>query len=436
MATELGSLQFNYEWESGAGITTPELRETWSRLSIEIDGEPLTLISDARTRSTRGAIHVPLYPLAEWIAFNWWFLRAHSRPSFLPVGERNVESSRASKAPREWLQHHNLRMIGDGIPWPDISLIPCEGWLEVTSRGYKSVELEYLRTKTKPIDRSEALEALGNLVQDVIDRLRDSGLHETELEKEWGFVRTSDPEEVEFSETAARLGLDPSNLADEVSQLIIEAAGQLDESLLEDFLLSASPTSIEEDLRWTEEALAAAKSTEPGLEVEALPRIDKSPLYRREPWTTGYQDARSVRSALSLGPNDLFDPSRYIASDLKQRELWNIRALGARSDAGTPALVSARQSSRFVQSRALWRFISSAESFIISDASTAIQKAERAFAAELLAPSEGLATAVRKLDQALAPLEFIGELAHEYDVHEAVIQHQLENHFNVYSEVD
>ncbi len=55
-------------------------RVTWARLEIHIGGECVALVEDQESRSSRRAIYCPLYPLAEWVAYNWWFLRADSRP--------------------------------------------------------------------------------------------------------------------------------------------------------------------------------------------------------------------------------------------------------------------------------------------------------------------------------------------------------------------
>lgn len=46
-----------------------------------MDGECVSLAHDLSTGSVRRAVVVPLYPLAEWAAFNWWRLLYDARPA-------------------------------------------------------------------------------------------------------------------------------------------------------------------------------------------------------------------------------------------------------------------------------------------------------------------------------------------------------------------
>lgn len=59
-----------YVWAM-QGVRAPELRSTWARLKAWLDDTCITLAEDVSTGSVRRSISVPLYPLAEWIAFNW-----------------------------------------------------------------------------------------------------------------------------------------------------------------------------------------------------------------------------------------------------------------------------------------------------------------------------------------------------------------------------
>ncbi|MCA2186306.1 hypothetical protein [Nonomuraea cavernae] len=52
-----------------------ELRQTWARIEISVGAEYVTLLEDLESGSSRRSIYCPLYPLAEWAAYNWWSLR-------------------------------------------------------------------------------------------------------------------------------------------------------------------------------------------------------------------------------------------------------------------------------------------------------------------------------------------------------------------------
>lgn len=72
-------LGFRWEWEDMPGVRAPEHRATWARPEIRVAGERVTLAEDTTTGSVSRFLYCPLYPLAEWVAFNWWFLRADVR---------------------------------------------------------------------------------------------------------------------------------------------------------------------------------------------------------------------------------------------------------------------------------------------------------------------------------------------------------------------
>lgn len=117
-----------YDWEPAEGITAPELRETFARVEIRVGPDIVTQVEDARVGGSRRSIYVPLYSLAEWIAYNWWFLSDHSRPTRLSRSEWTYSARRGIPGyQREWLDHHNLRAVGDGFVWPDLTIVPDGG---------------------------------------------------------------------------------------------------------------------------------------------------------------------------------------------------------------------------------------------------------------------------------------------------------------------
>jgi hypothetical protein len=66
--------RFQFEWEDSPRVRAPELDATWARLEIYARDEPITKVEAKRAQSVRTGIYVPLYPIAEWIVANWWFL--------------------------------------------------------------------------------------------------------------------------------------------------------------------------------------------------------------------------------------------------------------------------------------------------------------------------------------------------------------------------
>ena len=85
-------------------------------------------------------------------------------------------------------------------------------------------------------------------------------------------------------------------------------------------------------------------------------------------------------------------------------------------------------SKRFTLSRALWHYLwDDSPLFMITTAHTYRQRVERAFAAELLAPAEGIAQLLESPPEA-ASQEELEQIAQRYGVSSMVIEHQLRNH--------
>ena len=80
-------LSFEVDWVDAEGVNGPELSATWASLRILAGESVVTRVLDARAQTVRELVYVPLYPLAEWLVTNWWFL---TRELGSPVeGERS-----------------------------------------------------------------------------------------------------------------------------------------------------------------------------------------------------------------------------------------------------------------------------------------------------------------------------------------------------------
>ena len=55
-------------------VQGPELASTWASLLIRVADSVITRVVDRRAQTVRDHVYVPLYPLAESLVTNWWFL--------------------------------------------------------------------------------------------------------------------------------------------------------------------------------------------------------------------------------------------------------------------------------------------------------------------------------------------------------------------------
>ena len=70
----MARLSFDLDWMESENVNGPELAATWASLRIRAGSATVTLALDERASTVRERIFVSLYPLAEWLATNWWAL--------------------------------------------------------------------------------------------------------------------------------------------------------------------------------------------------------------------------------------------------------------------------------------------------------------------------------------------------------------------------
>ena len=75
----MSSFEFNTrDWFEG---TAPEeLAVTNNSLSVAVNGKVVTYLLNKAIKSTSNEVYLPLYPVAEWIAANWWRLLYECNP--------------------------------------------------------------------------------------------------------------------------------------------------------------------------------------------------------------------------------------------------------------------------------------------------------------------------------------------------------------------
>lgn len=436
MALSEPDLSFGVEWAPADGVSTPELRETWARLTIRVRDEVITQVEDSGSGSVRNAVYVPIYPLAEWIAFNWWHLRVDHRPSYLPSytwtyrARHKFASSRTA-----WLSHHNLRGVGEGQAWPDLTLLPTSIGARLFWRRDRtftpSSRVRFINSGQALVPQPTYEASLVGVVEETLARLAERGVVGTTLESEWAALRAMGSDEAEFCAAAARMGLDPFDLPASVSDLILRAGDELAGDLLPDFLDAADPDHVRDDLAWvlaSSQALSSSHAV-----AEAMPSIDHAQLSPASAWQAGLADARQFRGRLALASEDQVDPSRWMPVERVEPVERSLLGLGGVSRTRSPILAlppnRSPEADRFASARAIWRASRTNGGdgrFLLTSARSPVQQAERAFAAEFLAPTGGLSRLITPGDGVVDPDEVAAASKH-FGVNEWVIEYQLVN---------
>ncbi len=280
------------------------------------------------------------------------------------------------------------------------------------------------------------VQALSAFVESVIARLDEQGVTATKLHEEWQALRDTTADEAEFCDAAARLGLDSFDVDDELAGTLERAGSVLTENLLHDLLDAVDPTRLDNTLDWVVGARdeLSLLTEEPPSDLGDLRRVaagaggEPGP-----PWKIGVAQAKSVRSAIGIPFLERLDLYFLLSTG---RNEWPSRAIDGygETSGGCRLLLSHEgraSDERFTEARALWHAVNrSSERFLITRAYTYQQKAERAFAAELLAPAAGIKALLQDLD---GPWDFadVRSIAEYYEVNPLVIEHQIENNIRL-----
>jgi IrrE N-terminal-like domain len=414
------SFELRWEWEPGEGIAAPEHRATWARLEWLVNDEYVTRIEELRSGSSRRSIYCSLYPLAEWVAYNWWLLVADARPA-------------ASHRDGTWsgMIRHNVQSAGDGFVWPDLAIIPQGRRSLVVWRRDRSPRrhspVRYITDGEEFVNAQELSDQLAYLVEAVIGKLAEDGIRRTPLHEEWEAVTSADAEEKAFCIASARLGLDPYSEGHDSADAITAASHDLPADVLGDFLDGVDVARIHDATTWVQRAIEVAQTT--GSAVPGMLRLEDRPVEASRrgatPWAIGWQQANEVRSRLGVGPTESADVERWLRPEVAPTRYAGLQALG--SDSSSTVVLPRQQQTeaqRFTLARALWHVAVRRDPlFLVTAAYTEQQRIERAFAAELLAPAEG----IKQMLDAGSDDDDLTGIAAQFRVSTMVVDHQIRN---------
>ena len=420
---------FDTEWLNGEGIRGAELSATFASLRMSVQSRSLTRVFDQRARTVRDFVDVPLYPLAEWLAANWWFLAYE------------FENTAKREAPG-FGRRHALGTNTEGYAYPDFAAFPsgsrtCLKWGGVPSPWTR---VEFLDHGQALVDREEFRQACADLIDRVIRRLAAFDIHNTFLQEEWEAIQGADYEELSFCETAAGLGWDPYDLdearrddvfrlTDELGVLRSEAVPVMDtaDPLKECFAIRS--------------AFEAARPN--GLQLLSLrPLMEKRRPAGDYPWEVGYDLAQQTRRHLDLDGKairSMKSLAKALGEELESLKQATQPAIpldmaplvdgvvtgGERGTVSFGLRKTGTVGRRFLFCRALGETISSGGDALITRGYTERQQCNRAFAAEFLAPARSLR---ERIHRTVIDGEEIEYLAEYFGVSTQVIVHQVENH--------
>ncbi|WP_419837108.1 ImmA/IrrE family metallo-endopeptidase [Candidatus Poriferisodalis sp.] len=425
----MSALQFEVQWQDGAGIEGPELAATFASLRILAAESVLTRVDDKRAQTLRDVVYVPVYPLAEWLVSNWWFL------AYEPENLLNRDDP-------AFAHRHRLVTGSDGYAYPDLRLSSAGKLtrLEWERRASEWTRLDYRSSGSATLDRDQVLTACTDFVDMVMRRLSACGISSSYLQSEWEAVQTTEHDEQAFCATAASLGRDPYDLDEREQSLVLDVGTRLGD-LRTEALPALDPADPLAACIAIHEAMEASKSNTLRL-ADDLVGASRRQVGTDRPWLEGYELARDTRAALGLNGEALATNANLAAAIGQHpasisRATRPVKSLAALTlvdgvvNPQRPGTVAIGLSEtglagrRFLFCRALAEVLTAGTATILTKARTERQQRNRAFAAEFLAPSASLRD---KIADRYVDHDHITELADEFGVSPYVIEHQLQNH--------
>lgn len=426
----------HFDWEDPGAARAEELRATWARLELSIDGAVITSVIDRSVRSWREYVVLPLYPLAEWLADNWWSL--WNETASLGEPERASFSSR-----------HCLRQAREGFALPNLTIVPAGNWIQLNwaAEQLKQQKITFTQSGSIWMPLGAVKETMADFISKVIARLQQLGIEGTRLQEDWRAINDADNEEEEFCSLVAALGLDPYSLEACYAEQILRVAEHIPRDFVKEFFHAAHPDG--DGLRHDLELIDRARTTtqRQTRHLEKLSELKQSTFKwsfpsHEPPWSQGYALARHVRSVLvkdlqDVRGNELLHQLLGVNPDdpaVVDRDCW-ASARGFVSYVGPNACGSAGfvlspgapHSQTFMLGRALGQYLwpDGHDQGLVTMAASGQQKRNRAFAAELLAPA---ATLRERIHGSTVSEDVLDSLAQELQVSSQLVRRQLENH--------
>jgi hypothetical protein len=425
-------LRFDLEWLA-RDYGSPAERASFAAVRITVGGVVLTEVYDTVARTMRSEARLSVVHLGRWLAANWWRLRH--------------EPEEASAV--DWRLAHELGAAGGGFLWPPLTLSGDGETLTLRSAPPQSAAsddelIRYVRTCEVTVGVPAFEEGVDRLMESLLARLEALGAADEELREVWETLDAERHHEQagRLRRREAMLGLDPEAVPSESVEALARTGDWMGEGALEEVLMAARYATIHERLRqlslWSmADGLVLDASA---LETIGKPWIPPARLPAR-PWERGNGLAGHTRAALGLAADDPLGTallSGLLAADVLAPANGATQAGPERMSAGfrraggeaqVRAVLRARhpRARRFEVARLMAEaMLAPADDRVlpITDARTARQKAQRAFAQELLCPVEGL---VARLTLPAPHEAEIEAAADHYEVSEWVVVSALVN---------
>lgn len=405
---------------------------SYGELEVWLGDQCLTELLDRRIHSSRSSVRVSTVVLARWFASSWWRLRWE--PS------HRAGDLRGNNA--DWRMSHELGAAGGGFLWPALGFaFDGQSITLQLKRTSSNQPVCFLRELTLRIPAAAFERGVSAFIELVLDRLRAVGAEDVALASLWQEVcaERRSPELAALRRSEAMLGLDPETLPAADLEALSAAAAWLGPGAADEVLAEAGHAAAADRLAQLE---AWRSAPDLALCLAAFDGVAadwaRQPHREAAAWVRGAALARRARSTLGLGLDPLGSArlDGLIGASLADAKVSaEARAIGVgfvRPNARAEVSLALRKrhplGRRFEVARLIGDALDRPQDdrvLPLTDLDTARQGFQRAFAAELLCPVDGVVALVGRPDPTEAEID---DAASHFGVSDWVVRHGLANY--------
>ncbi len=414
-----------------------EERATFGLFSVVANNHLLTAGEDIDTKELRHGPYVSGYPLADWLEWNWWRLRWE-------IGQPSDEN-----AMHRWNFAHRMPTIGEGYAWPNITIFSDgvhSSLFSTPSRSPETSLFRYIGASGQTVPTVSLETAIDGFVEDTLARLGEAGIRESNLHGLWNELKTerADPELIRFRRLEAQLGYDPDEAEEAAIRLRLDDAPRLGEEALGEIAADATlgDNALSNMMTAGDFENIARQNGFEANPNDAITLSDNTNLLQPgqvEAWRWGKRAAQEIRAQGCLDGESVSDATLVSFAGIVSNAISSQRRNSSKIsfaldfDGGTQVSLRSRRETgrrfdlaRLIGDRVLHTQRSAPAEPLLpaTRASSYRQKAQRAFAAELLSPF----AFVEDMLHGDYSEEKQNEVAGHFDVSPMTIQTQLVNH--------
>lgn len=431
----MNKFSYKINWQVPDNSPVPEDRFTCASLELLVDNTSITKHENVRANAINESVTIPLYPLAEWMVKNWWAL-FYEKNQIEPGFEKR----------------HNIKYSGSGYSLPDFTITPESKRIFLQWRPLRLIhhQVNFIESGKARVDRNSFYSEIRRFVSNVITRLEQYNITDSELQREWKVITEAQSDEVDFCKYAGTLGLDPYSIDEDIQDKIIEVHAGIPEEVRDAFFEISTIENIIYEKEMLDKAISYAQNSQPEYDklVDLKNQIEPQPVYLLKPWEQGYAEARLLRSIIGLNgqiinKNDIVedklgvalsslfvDPSANLVN-IDSNRFSGLLAINKELQPGfaffkkSSTTFMNEQNQRFTFSRVLREYLfDNSPLSLIRESSDFGQKRNKAFAAEFLAPAETLR---KKITVGEVSDVDIAQIAEDLNVSSWVVKYQIQN---------